>query len=269
MTSLDIKSFAPGYYYYISRYARHFERSIHLLKYWGTHVLVIFLLSRYSFPNTPREVVVILLAWASFQNIYDMFCMENDTFAADNELNPTIRTIELNASIRSFVSIKSSSSALILLVLFFITESPSYELLLALHLVMSVLFFTHNRLSPHIRPITLTGLYICKTLLILSVSFKSIAAPSAILFIAYSVLFSLSYIPQYCLIKYFKISREDQSAENIGQIKHLLTLPFFYKTVSLIILSFTNYCFLIILGWVWVLTLLEYALLKYDKTNRL
>ena len=70
-----IRTIIPGLYYYRTRYTRLHHAIFHLLKYWGVHVLVVFLL---FVPELYAAIVPGVLAWMAYQSIYDLMCYDND-----------------------------------------------------------------------------------------------------------------------------------------------------------------------------------------------
>ncbi|MBA4386547.1 MAG: hypothetical protein C0404_01120 [Verrucomicrobia bacterium] len=245
----------PGVYYYATRYRRAFERAAHILKYWMTYAVLLYLISR---DDMLHQSVPCIVAWLAFMNIYDIFARENDTFAAKLEAHPTARTWPGRQGMAGFAVTKALFTAILLAAMYALSGPTACMSLAGLLLAVACIFAIHNRTASMLRIPTFFSLYISKGLVFLVVCHASLTTLSIYEYLVFVLLFNLSYLPAYATQKLTGRSSHELTVRRLGLIRYLTILPLAYKNLLLCAGAFFYHNFLMVLLWINVLTALEW-----------
>ncbi len=240
----------PGIYYYVSRYRHVSQRILHLLKFWGTYILALKMDT--SAELTPILITLGMLAWLA---AYDVGCRHNDkrarheAWSGERYIN-NIPESFFQSNLISLAWILFGLSGLLLI------NTLAGIAVFVLIAVLGCTFCLHNALQPRNRIATFFLLYLLKGALIPATLAHN---PIPHLYLLFSALFAMSYLPKYALLKFAPTQKQAKDFQH-----WLILQPIIGKNIALILLSALDSHFLIVLVWVNLLTGAEYLL---DRTR--
>ncbi|MBF0231953.1 MAG: hypothetical protein HQK65_02810 [Desulfamplus sp.] len=216
----------PMSYYLTTRYNNWNKRIIYVIKYFGIHILVAYLL------GFAIDFFLLIIALSAFYSLYDFFCFANDLIDI-----PEHRKVKWKLNRNNYAIIKASIAIFFTLVIA-IVSSQSAILVFIILMSTIVVFILHNNIF-FLKPITFISLYMLKSILFF-VAISGADYDSQIHFFIFTLLFNMSYLPGYIMRKFMNIKVNELMRpiwwKNIGFLIYI----FFSPIVSLSAFVFTN-----------------------------
>lgn len=245
----------PSIYYYTTRYNNFCKSTAHILKFWGTYLLTLWLIA-------PGNIFPLYLPFAflAFMAIYDIGCKENDIKALKEKNGRKRNTQNNNDTFLNFIVIRLLWIMVMLIPPFIINPTAGITITIYLSF-LCLTFFIHNRLNPQLRIITFYALYLIKGLFPFIVIYPIIHIP--VLYILFCICFAATYIPKYTYMKYNNIIKTNEHP-----VQKILLQPIVSKNIILIILSLVDIRFMTVLVWVNSITIIEFVICHYILKKR-